>query len=163
MRSLPTSPSSRPSAAAFGPLPVSALLGRRLIGPVLGAIFLMTLASLLIPARADARLRVIGRWTGPNHEVVVRAGSGPDRHIRVPVACRDYKITPQDRKIAKRLARKTPYQKRVFLELRQAGFGWLEIGRILSIPPRLTTVAVQSVLHDQHGRNDDHGHRRGGR
>jgi hypothetical protein len=131
-------------------LPMNVISGRRLIGPVVVFLTLLGLAIVMIPGRADAGLKVRARLGGPHFGVVL------DSHPRKVAVRRHLRyerihLTQADRKIARRLARKTPYSKRVFLDLRRNGYSWRRIGAMLDIPRWVVTRTVRSVYHNQRG------------
>lgn len=151
--------------------PMTSLLGRRLIVPVLGVLILLTAAALLLPSQAEAGLRVRAQVVTPH--VQVRVATGPDFHqaarIRDPYVVYQARV---DRKIARKLALRTRYGMGVFLDLRSAGHSWQKIGRILHIHPQLIrrTVAAMEAdwgcpqnrpnwRHPRGGKHQGHGNR----
>jgi hypothetical protein len=109
----------------------------------LALLAVLVLSGLLQPAPAQAALRVQAQLRLPAIDVIVHGGprhAAPAiRNARIP-----QRLSKMDLKIAKRIAWHTPYRKAVLLNLRRAGYTWAQIGRMLSIPPRVMRVALAS-------------------
>jgi hypothetical protein len=118
-----------------------------LIGPVLVLIVSLVLVVLLLPDPAKAGLVIRGQAYTPGGRIVVAVDTRHGQHRRQP-ARYHYPVSRMDHKIARKLARRTPYRKAVYLDLRRAGYSWREIGRILHIPRRIMRTAIRPVLHD---------------
>lgn len=111
----------------------------------LGALALAALVAVdggqMSPARADVRVQA--RLQLPN--LTVHYDNAP-RHRRVvhrtyrPFV---YRVTAEDRAIARHLARRTGHRTIILLDLRARGLSWHQIGRRLDIPRGLVRVATQ--------------------
>lgn len=135
---------------------------------IMGAMAVALLMTLGYAEDARAGIRVRGTLhtpslrvhvdTSPSHRhVKYRRASLPDRHRAV------LKLSRQDRRIAKRLARYTGAPKRELLRMRRMGYRWSEIGRWLDVPRRVVRAARSSRAWDRFLRHDrlhagrDHG------
>jgi hypothetical protein len=119
------------------------LSGRRLILP---ALTVLALSILTVPASAQARVRIGVKVNTPIGTAVVHSGGhGSGLQIRVPARHHRVIITKTDRRIARKLSKRTQYSKRELLQLRRVGYSWNEVGRLLRLPKRL----MRSVLHSQ--------------
>ena len=117
------------------------LSGHRLILP---ALTVLALSVLTIPASAQARVRIGVKINTPIINAVIHSvGHGSGLQIRVPARHHLVVMTKTDRRIARKLAKRTDYSKRELLQLRRAGYSWNEVGRLLRLPHRL----MRSVLH----------------
>ena len=125
--------------------PMTFLLGRRLIVPVLGLLVLLTFLALVLPSRAEAGLQVQAQLRTPH--VTVRVANAPRSYPieRVRIPSQVY-MTKWNQKIARRLAKRTPYPKEVFVDLRKAGYSWSQIGHVLRIPQAVIRDAVRPYL-----------------
>lgn len=145
-------------------IPTTLMFGRRLIGPVLAALMLLTVLGLMLPSRADAQIRLGVRLSIPHVDVVIRTGTDGHavRTCQVPVR-RVTVLDRGDRLTALRLARETRYGQDVFLDLRRAGYDWYEIGRILDLPRRMIVAAVYAGDdgHRDWNRGNHYGNDRG--
>ncbi len=125
--------------------PMTYLLGRRLIVPVLGLLLLLTFLALVLPTRAEAGLQVRAQLQTPH--VTVRVANTPRYYpverVRIPT---QVYLTKWDHKIARRLAQRTPYPMEVFVDLRKAGYSWSQIGHALRIPQQVIHDAVRPYL-----------------
>lgn len=131
----------------------------------LGALALAALVALDVgqmnQARADVRVQAriqlpnvgIQFRTAPDHRRVVRRAHRPFV----------YRITAEDRAIARRLARRTGQRTIVLLDLRSRGLSWTEIGYRLDIPRGWVRLAVRgggpvhARGHGHHGHHGGHG------
>ena len=107
---------------------------------------LLTLAPL-----SQANAKVVVRASVGTPHFAVRVNSAPVkykyRHLkpRVVKHCQAVRITKQDRRMAKRLARVSYYNKHEILELRRDGYSWKRIGRLLNLDPRAVRAARHAV------------------
>ena len=94
------------------------LSGRRLILP---ALTVLALSLLTIPTSAKAGIRVGVKVKTPAISAVFHSGGhGPGLHVKIHPRYRDYQITKIDRKIARKLAKRTIYTRRELIQLRRA-------------------------------------------
>ena len=121
--------------------------GRRLILPVL-AVLALTVLSLPTDADAGIRIRV---KTPVVQAVYVSGGHQPGLRIQVPGSYRPVKITNYDRKVARKISRRTDYSQGDLLRLRGAGYTWREVGRLLHIPQPLMSKALKAKGGSNHG------------
>ncbi|MBU8869945.1 MAG: hypothetical protein KOO60_03610 [Gemmatimonadales bacterium] len=117
------------------------LSGRRLILPALAV---LTLSFLAIPSSSQAGIRFGVKVKTPTISAVFHSdGPGPGLHVKVHPRYRDYQITKVDRKIAMKLAKRTPYSRHELLQLRRVGYSWNEIGRLLRLSPKMMRKALR--------------------
>jgi hypothetical protein len=94
---------------------------------------------------AQARIRVRGTLQTPH--AVVHVDNGAYRHGRVyrqALPVRYYervRVSQNDRKIARRLARYSGVPQRELIQLRKEGYSWREIGRWLGVPRKVVHAA----------------------
>lgn len=148
--------------------------GRRLI---LSALAVLTLTIVMLPVGAQAKTRIKVRVKTPIVQAVFHSGNhGSGLRIGIPVGHRVVLVTDHDRRIARRLARRTEYHRSELLQLRRVGYTWSEIGRLLRVPRRTMSVVLNPVkcgndsrrggnleigyYDDDHGRRSRHGKRR---
>jgi hypothetical protein len=103
---------------------------------VLALSAVLALSCLLSASPARADLRVQAHLRLPAVDVVVHAGPGPATCVRSCPAGTD-RLSRLDHRIARYLARRTPYKTVVLLGFRRAGYSWLDIGRRLRIAPQV--------------------------
>ncbi len=132
------------------------LSGRRLILPALA---ILTLSMLALPSYSEAGIRIGAKLKTPNIRAVFNSDA-PNQglHARVNPRYRDHhiQITKVDRKIARKLAKRTIYTKHELIQLRRAGYTWNQIGRLLRLPSKLMHKILKPYqLHTRHwDRND---------
>ena len=109
------------------------------------AIILLVGSGIVQDAEAGIRFDVTMRT--PN--VRVRVGNTHPIHYRtvrvrrLPVRGRRlFRISKQDRRVARRLARYTGVSERELLRLRRYGYRWFEIGRWLHLPRPVIRAAM---------------------
>lgn len=110
---------------------------------------LMALALLItmVPLQqAEAGIQVRATVTTPHIRVRVSTDPAPVyryTHLRnlPPRHCAMVVIDKQDRRIARRLARYTGYEKQELLRLRRQGYSWQEIGGWLNLRPQVVRAA----------------------
>jgi hypothetical protein len=107
---------------------------------------LLTLAPL-----SQATAKVVVRASVGTPHYAVKVNTSPVKYKyrqgkhRVVVKQKHVRLTKQDRKMAKRLARVSYYSKREILELRRDGYSWKRIGRLLNLDPRAVRAARHAV------------------
>lgn len=125
--------------------------------------------------KASADVRVQARLQLPNLSVEYRNTPDYGRVVQRTYPPFVYRITAEDRAIARRLARRSGHRTIVLLDLRSRGLSWEQIGRRLDIPRGLVRVAVYGPrvsghanascsIHDHgkvHGKGHGHGHGHG--
>lgn len=108
------------------------LVPAALVVGILAASVSQAQAGVVVRARIGAPVvKVKVDQRGPR--VVLRT---PPRHFG-----HAREISKLDRRMARRLARVTPYNKGLLLEWRRAGYGWFSIGHKLDIPSRVISAA----------------------
>ena len=128
------------------------LSGRRLILPALAV---LTFSFLAIPGSSEAGVRVRVQVNSPLISAILHSGGhGPGLNVKIHPRVRSYQITKVDRKIARKIARRTEYSKRDLLQLRRVGYSWNQIGRLLHLPSRL----MRNILHQYQPRLGYGGH-----
>ncbi len=127
---------------------------------------LTALALFLFGAvnEAEAGVRVKARVNTPYG--VVRVDTGHSERYRTvrraPMPVRrhvDYRVSKQDRKIAKRLASYTGIPKHQLLKLKKQGYRWSEIGRWYELPRQMVKAAKHKKSWKRYvnaGRYNDH-------
>ena len=125
------------------------LSGRRLILPALAVLALTILA---IPGSAEAGVRVGVQVKAPLINAVFHSGGhGSGLHVNVQPRIRDYQITRIDRKIARKLAKRTIYTKQELLQLKRVGYTWNQIGRLLRLPSKMMRSVLKPYqIHSQY-------------
>ncbi len=110
----------------------------------LSLLTLSVLALLLVGANeAAAKVRVKATVRTPYGSVRIDNSHGP--RIVTPRRQVEVRITRQDKKIAKRLARYTGVSKREILRLKRQGYRWGEIARWLDVSRQV----VHAAKHQQ--------------
>jgi hypothetical protein len=110
-------------------------------------LILLILSALAV--EASAGLRVAARVRTPHLDIRIGNAPGPalaivrDGCLRPPLRP-VHRIDPLDRRIAKRLARYTGVPKGELLQLRRAGYRWIEIGRYLGLSRRAVWAAADA-------------------
>lgn len=123
-------------------------------------------AGLTAAANAEAGVNFQVRVGTPAVQATLHSsGHGPDLHIQMKPACRAVALTEFDRKVARKLARRTAYDKQELLRLKRVGYSWAQIGNILKLPRSavqnvLRQTSLQMARADRHeNRSDRHGDR----
>lgn len=100
-------------------------------------------AVLAAPSAAEAGVKFRVRLDTPTVKASLHSGGhGPGLRVRLEPARRAAVITRFDRKVARKLARRTVYHRHELLRLKRSGYSWARIGHILDLPRR----SVQNVL-----------------
>ena len=111
------------------------------------------LAILIVPGSASAKVKAKIRVNLPSIDLILKSGGYNFGHshgaLQLRPARRHFvRLDLDDRRIAKALARRTDYSKRDLLRLRQAGYNWRQIGRMLDLPARMVKRVVRQVRLD---------------
>ncbi len=104
------------------------------------------------PAQADVRFGV--RVNTPVVKARFHSGAGSRIHVRIPAHNRGVKITKFDRKVARKLARRTDYSKGELLHLKRIGYSWRQVGRILHLPRRMVRHVIRDVRISMSSRSE---------
>lgn len=114
----------------------------------------MNQASATVKVRASIRTPHLSVRVNPT-PVAYKYKHLNKRHGRHYVAVR---LTKQDRRMAKRLARVTAYSKHELLEMRRDGLSWKRIGRYLNLRPQMVRAAKHAGTWERylHGGRQRH-------
>ncbi len=122
----------------------------------LSALMILISASLAAaPAQAGIKFGV--RVDTPVVKARYHSGHGSRIHVRVPSYDYRVQITKFDRKVARKLARRTDYNKRELLRLKRAGYNWREIGRMLHLPRKMVRRVIRNVRISMSSHGDRYG------
>lgn len=114
---------------------------RNLIGLMALALIIamtpVTTASAAVRVRASVNTPHLSFQVNTHRPAVVYG----ERRVRTVHPRAVIRITKQDKRMAKRLARYTGYSKRELLDMRRSGYNWKRIGRYLNLRPQVVKAA----------------------
>lgn len=130
-------------------------IDRRFVAPLITAALL---AVLTLPQSAAAAVKVAVRVNTPSIDLILQTGG----HVHGGVVIRPerrsgIRLTENDRQVAQILARRSAYRQGELLRLRQAGYNWRQIGRLLDLPVQLVDRALRVAREDDRQQRRGHG------
>lgn len=104
---------------------------------------MILMGAALAASSAEAGVNVKVRINTPAVKATLHSGGhGPGLRVQVQPQRHQFRITKFDRKVARKLARRTAYNKQELLRLKRDGYSWAQVGNILHLPRR----SVQNIL-----------------
>lgn len=116
------------------------------------------MSATLAAGNAEAGVNFKVRVNTPAVKASLHSGGhGSGLRIRVQPQRYQVKITEFDRKVARKLAKRTAYNKQELLRLKRNGYSWREIGYMLDLPQKMVRRVLRDVRYTL-SRADNHYH-----